>query len=296
MNPHASPSRPPRVLRRPVHSFAVAALATLVTLAPMASAATAHAADSASTTAAATPSPRATVPTPGASTADAEPSRHLFGREDLWYGLGAVAATLAAATRDRAITDESIESDSRPQRSIARLAQPLGNMALVAPMLALAYGGGRVTGHLGLAGSAVRVGVSIAASAAITQVLKEAFGRARPMESPGQPGNFEPFSSHQSFPSGHTTVAFAAARAIDEEAQSPWVRALVYPAAAAVAWSRVHDREHWTSDVVAGAAIGVWSASKVELVMRPLGHGAPPAHLGLTPLRHGVGLRLGTHF
>lgn len=45
----------------------------------------------------------------------------------------------------------------------------------------------------------------------------------------------------------------------------PWV---VYPIAGLVAWSRVHDGKHWTSDVVAGAALGAWTAAKTHDVMR----------------------------
>jgi membrane-associated phospholipid phosphatase len=32
-------------------------------------------------------------------------------------------------------------------------------------------------------------------------------------------------------------------------------------------WSRVHDHAHWTSDVVAGACVSLWTASKTEKLL-----------------------------
>jgi hypothetical protein len=69
-------------------------------------------------------------------------------------------------------------------------------------------------------------------------------------------------SDNQSFPSGHATMAFAAARSIDKEfrSESIWIPIAGYAAATAVGVERVaSDRHHWY-DVVAGAALGVCSA------------------------------------
>lgn len=69
-------------------------------------------------------------------------------------------------------------------------------------------------------------------------------------------------SDNQSFPSGHATMAFAAARSIDKEfrSESIWIPIAGYAAATAVGVERVaSDRHHWY-DIVAGAALGVCSA------------------------------------
>ena len=66
-------------------------------------------------------------------------------------------------------------------------------------------------------------------------------------------------SDHHSFPSGHTTVAFAGAHVLCKEyaRKSPWIAVAGYGVAAAVAADRVaQDRHHW-QDVCAGAAIGI---------------------------------------
>ena len=69
-------------------------------------------------------------------------------------------------------------------------------------------------------------------------------------------------SDNKSFPSGHTAMAFAAARSIDKEfrRESIWIPIAGYAAATAVGIERVaHDRHHWY-DVVAGAAVGYGAA------------------------------------
>ncbi len=78
----------------------------------------------------------------------------------------------------------------------------------------------------------------------IIEPLKFAVGRERPDG-----------SNHQSFPSGHSAVTFAAATVI--ERHLGWKRAaLGYLIAGYVASSRLHDNVHYASDVVFGATVG----------------------------------------
>lgn len=59
-----------------------------------------------------------------------------------------------------------------------------------------------------------------------------------------------------SFPSGHTTAAFAFASSIGMEHGIYW-GTLSYLAATYTGFSRINDNRHWLNDVVAGAAIGI---------------------------------------
>lgn len=66
-------------------------------------------------------------------------------------------------------------------------------------------------------------------------------------------------TDRRSFPSGHTTVAFAGAAILDKEYRhvSPWISVGGYAFATGIAIDRVaRNRHHWY-DAAAGAAIGV---------------------------------------
>lgn len=205
--------------------------------------------------------------------------------EDLVFGMLGVGATLAVGANDLWFHHEASESwDSSGEHSLARLAQPMGNIAFVYPALAVAYGVGHLRGLPGVQTACVHAGVAVGIASAEAIVLKEVVGRARPSESPTDASNFQPFSQHQSWPSGHATVAAALAVALDRETTTPIVPLLAYPAVGLVCWSRVHDDEHWVSDVVAGALLGGWTAWKVEDMYAA---GAARRHARSFDLRYG---------
>lgn len=60
-----------------------------------------------------------------------------------------------------------------------------------------------------------------------------------------------------SFPSGHTSVAFALAAVTSRELKTPWVSTVSYALATTTALLRLANNEHWLSDVVAGAGLGI---------------------------------------
>jgi len=63
----------------------------------------------------------------------------------------------------------------------------------------------------------------------------------------------------KSFPSGHTSASFTAASFI--QFRYGWKYAIpAYALASYVGYSRVHSKEHYTHDVLAGAAIGIISS------------------------------------
>lgn len=79
-----------------------------------------------------------------------------------------------------------------------------------------------------------------------------------------------PPAQFESFPSGHTTQAFAAASIIHREFRykSPWYGIGAYTIATAVAAFRMLNNRHWESDVFAGAGIGILSAHIAYLTHR----------------------------
>lgn len=91
---------------------------------------------------------------------------------------------------------------------------------------------------------AIQAGGSIAAAQLITTGLKEAFPTLRPDG-----------SDRKSFPSGHTSMAFAAASSLfNRQGRSAGIPALAV--AGFVGFARVQADKHRWYDVVVGAAIG----------------------------------------
>ena len=116
----------------------------------------------------------------------------------------------------------------------------------------------------------LRASETIALSGIVTGGIKGLAGRARPYASPGRPGDFRLLSgthdgARQSFPSGHTTAVFAFATALQRELRashpqtSRWAGPALYTAAALTGLARMHSNDHWASDVVMGAGVGIVS-------------------------------------
>jgi hypothetical protein len=217
---------------------------------------------------------------PALHSPEAQQSKGLFTRSDAYFALAVVGVVAIVAPYDEELADEAGDSHPPGEQDLARAAQPFGNGAYVLPALAAGWLVARASGRHEGASSIVRIGVSVCAAGAGALVLKEIVGRPRPNES-SDSDDLYPFSGHASFPSGHAAVSFALATAINRESSWPGTPWVTYPLAAVVGWSRVHDNEHWTSDVVVGAALGIWSANKVEDVLQPRAHGASRAHVGL---------------
>lgn len=114
---------------------------------------------------------------------------------------------------------------------------------------------------------------------AIGTLLKYLTGRQRPSyygndSIEAEPTFHGPFSAagrsykgqtiSSSFPSGHTTVAFAAATVFAlEYKDKPLIPIIAYSAASLIGISRITENKHWATDVLVGAALGYLSGRQV---------------------------------
>ncbi len=75
-------------------------------------------------------------------------------------------------------------------------------------------------------------------------------------------------SNYLSFPSGHTSAAFASAELIRVEYQNtqPWLGVTGYLMAVTTGYLRMYNNKHWFSDVITGAGLGIASTRLSYLI------------------------------
>ncbi len=111
---------------------------------------------------------------------------------------------------------------------------------------------------------------SIIASGLISPAIKLVVGRSRPRANVGI-SHFQPFNDpNASFPSGHTTEAFALAAVIADHYEEDWVDYTAYTVAGMVGLARTYHQAHFASDVLLGAAIGTLVGKSVVTHNRDL--------------------------
>jgi hypothetical protein len=216
----------------------------------------------------------AVAPLHAQTAADDPPS--LFGRQDaILLGVFTVGTVLAQPL-DRLAANRLQDSTTQANRFLLRQSR---NLELISTPGSFIIGGtlyavGKLADNermadLGLHGTEAIVVATIANS-----VIKGLAGRARPYVDPNNSGDFSlgrGFLNEEfrSFPSGHTTAAFAAAAAVTEETRRWWpkytwlIGTVMYGGAALGGASRMYNNYHWASDVVMGAAIGTLAGLKV---------------------------------
>ncbi len=184
----------------------------------------------------------------------------------------AIAVTVVAATTlvDDEIRDVVARNHSHAADEFTKGVEPFGGGRSNAVMLGfLAYGLIRNDERAKMTAFNSYVS-SLIASGAITPAIKHIANRTRPN------------GGTLSFPSNHSTEAFALATSIAET--YPRARYVAYGVAGSVAFARIYHDVHWTSDVVAGAIIGTAVARTVGRTNR--------AQWQIVPLRGGAAITI----
>lgn len=114
-----------------------------------------------------------------------------------------------------------------------------------------------VKGKNGIIDQTAMVLITTAITTTVVTNLKKLTHRLRPNG-----------AGYNSFPSGHTATAFAAAEMLNQEFKevSPWIGYGGYAIATATGILRMYNNMHWVSDVVAGAGFGILSTKLTYLI------------------------------
>jgi undecaprenyl-diphosphatase len=193
---------------------------------------------------------------------------------------------MAGAVAIAAAGDERISAFARGHQStgldrVASALDPFGRAGTLVPALAVAVIVPRAVGRRALSDAALRIALAYAAADGVESILKPLIGRHRPSDAGGA-WRFHPLSNDgdwHSTPSAHVVHAFAIATGMALESRSTWVSVPAYALASLVGTQRVYTNQHWTSDVVASAAlaaiVGRWTEQRLRRhglphILRPL--------------------------
>lgn len=183
-----------------------------------------------------------------------------------WITFSSVVGFTAIAT----LADKELKNYSQKHRSdIAnniynidkyyRLDYAIGSMILI-------YGYGLIAEDNRTRKLAVKLAEATALASSITLVSKITIGRARPFldKSVYYSNSFNIKDEFNSFPSEHTTLAFAYSTVMANEVDNVFWKIGWYSAAGLVGYARIYHNQHWFSDVLMGAAIGYFSGEFVS--------------------------------
>lgn len=163
----------------------------------------------------------------------------------------------ASAALDPEVREWTLHTHSRSLDRFARIVNPLGTAQRLVPAMVLTYVSAFLTGHESLANGTLNTAAAYVVSDLVESALKPMIGRERPHVE-GNSHRFRPFTANgdwHSLPSAHVAHITSIAQAISMQTQSGPVTALCGSLVALVAWDRVYEDQHWTSDVTATIAL-----------------------------------------
>jgi membrane-associated phospholipid phosphatase len=200
----------------------------------------------------------------------------------IYFG-GALVAIGAAHQFDENVRDHFATGS----KAILNGGQDKNSLRDAAPTVAIIAGTGLyaafIDDHEGY-----REALSLIEAGAFSGVTAEALGYAIGRERPDATTSANEWrKGGDSFPSLHTTVAFAVGTVFAESGNDDyrWIRRIIgYGVASATGYVRVSENVHWLSDNVAGAALGIATARfvlnreaardrDVALQFQPVKHG-----------------------
>jgi len=175
---------------------------------------------------------------------------HFFSKENaVWLGAGGLAA-LAVHPADDNLSEWAQEHDTSMPGGYT-----YGSQLLHIPVAIVVWAAGAASGSHRVADTGRDLLRAQIAVGSWTYAIKVASDRTRP-----NGGSY-------SFPSGHSSTSFATAMVLEEH--FGWKLGVpAFAVAAYTAGSRVVANDHWASDVIFGAALGMASGRTVTIQLR----------------------------
>jgi membrane-associated phospholipid phosphatase len=177
--------------------------------------------------------------------------------------------------------------------NITKIGQYYGEVVPAVSLSAGIYAAGLIFEERSVSLTGRLLGESLLYAGTIDVLLKVLFSRSRPYNNKGNTdfGNYNFDNDYYSLPSGHTTVAFTLSTVLAERIDNIYATIGLYGLAALTAYQRIYSDNHWFSDTVLGAAIGiVISKTVVKLNTSDPFEGNIPV-ISILPVKGGYSLR-----
>ena len=205
------------------------------------------------------------------------PPRALFTYRDLVLAGSLAVVTLAVRPFDDRMAERLQDSSTQDSRKLQRTATFVRTVAAPGAYWigGTMYLAGRLSKNERLADVGWHGTEALIIGELVAVVVKGTMGRQRPYVNPRNSNSYGLFrgfgggDKFRSFPSGHSTSAFAAAAAVTSETSRFWpegqwiIGPILYTGAALTGVSRMYNNRHWASDVLIGAGIGTFAGLKV---------------------------------
>jgi len=186
--------------------------------------------------------------------------------------VGSIALSTADVRITRKMTDTSVHSDAL--NTLAKNFSKIQEGTLTVGNLAL-YAIARLAKSPSTADITFHAAESVVIGSVASQIIRGPLGRSRPyVTNYSDQYDFHPFQGFskfdfRAFPSIHTASAFGVATVYTLETQrrapgATWIVApIAYAIAAGPGVARLYNGQHWASDLLSGAFLGVLAGAKV---------------------------------
>ena len=200
----------------------------------------------------------------------------LFTISDAAIAVGFVGLTYALYPADKSMAERLQQQNKVATKTIDHLATGFDYATLPGVLIASAgtYAWGRIAKQPTVADFGWHTTEAVLLGMTVSGIVKGLAGRSRPfVTADTNPRDWKfgagiTSDARSSFPSGHTTIAFAAASAATSEINRLWPKyswawgTALYASAGMVGLARMYHNQHWASDVVVGAGIGTLTGLK----------------------------------
>jgi membrane-associated phospholipid phosphatase len=177
---------------------------------------------------------------------------------DDWINLSAsIGVSGLALLVDKEVKEFSQSNKTEFLSTIFKIDDYYHSELMAASIVAL-YGYALIDKNKEVRNLSLRLAEATVYGSLVNMSIKFIGGRSRPFYT-DTPFEFNPFKTNfeqTSFPSGHSTLAFAYSTVMAKEYQNFFWKFGWYSIAVLTAYARVYNNEHWFSDIIFGSAIG----------------------------------------